>query len=88
MSGQLFQTPMEAEPRGRRAISMGPGYGGAERATSVRRRLEASPTTRSPKAKRSGVYVQPQPTPFVTMTDQEQTNQILQNKMAIEALHT
>ena len=57
------------------------------RGASVRRRL-MSPEEPSPHAKRPEQYVQPGATPLVSAyTNQQLTNEVIQQKNAIEAMH-
>ena len=73
------------------AMSAPPGPGGGAmvrtRGASVRRRL-MSPEEPSPHAKRPQEYMQPGVTPLVgAYTNQQLTNESIQQKNAIEAMH-
>ena len=62
--------------------------GATTRASSVRRRLMLPDVNVSPKAKRAPPYVHPDDTPLVPAYDQQKcTNEIIQQKNAIEAIH-
>lgn len=69
------------------APPLGGGAAARGRASSVRRRL-MSPQQPSPYAKRPEAYVQPGTAPLVPpKTNQELTNEVIQQKNAIEAMH-
>ena len=67
---------------------VGGGGGAQQRASSVRRRLMMQDDQVSPKATRPAAFVQPGMTPLVPeMNNRALTNDVVQQKAAIEALH-